>query len=137
MIYFKRLFKAFSIFLLVIATSIFAGCDGGSNNPVSSGISTEPGYRIQLASSFGTVAAGASSVITAKVYEPDGSPIRDGEEVIFASSEGGKFSEEKATTKDGVATVQYTAGDKVGISDSISASCRGAVAILPIVISPF
>ena len=135
MIYFKRLFKAFSIFLLVIATSIFAGCDGGSNNPVSSGISTEPGYRIQLASSFGTVAAGASSVITAKVYEPDGSPIRDGEEVIFASSEGGKFSEEKATTKDGVATVQYTAGEKVGF-DNISASCRGAVAIVLIVISP-
>ncbi|MFZ5952128.1 MAG: hypothetical protein ACOYXC_15595 [Candidatus Rifleibacteriota bacterium] len=128
-----------SIFLLISVFSlalILNGCDGGGSSPVSSSISSEPGYKIQLGATADRVSVGGQAVITARIYEPDGSPIRDNEDVMFASSEGGKLSDEKVSTKDGQAMVVFTAGDTPMRFDNISASCRGAIATVQIWVLP-
>lgn len=125
-----------SICFIIFSALLFVGCDGGSNNPVSTGISTGTGYKIQLASSVEMVSVSGSSVITAEIFEPDGSPIRDGEDVLFASSEGGTLSDTNVQTKNGKAVITYTAGDTPMRYDNISASCNGATAIIRIWVIP-
>lgn len=126
----------FFVFLLILVVSMISGCSGGANDPVSSSISSEPGYKIQLSSSVGTVSVGGQTVITARIFEPDGSPIRDDEQVIFASSEGGSFSDNNVTTKNGQAMTSFTAGDTPMRFDNITASCRGAVATVQVWVLP-
>lgn len=133
-IYFK--FSKSLVLAVILAGALMVGCSGGSNDPVSSAISTEPGYKIQLAAAPGTVSVGGQAVITAKIYEPDGSPIRDNEPIIFASSEGGTFSDSDVTTKNGQAMVSYTAGDTPMRFDNVTASCRGAIATVQIWVLP-
>ncbi|GAB4275061.1 MAG: hypothetical protein Kow0029_15890 [Candidatus Rifleibacteriota bacterium] len=125
------------LFSLVAVCLFFTGgCSGGSNNPVSTELSTGAGYKIKLASSLENVTAGGSSIITAVIYEPDGSPVRDNEEVLFASGEGGSFSESTVTTKNGTASTIYTAGEASMKYDNITASCRGATAFIQVWILP-
>lgn len=132
----QRFIRVLIIVALVASGLVFPGCDGGGAGPITSSLSTEPGYKMLLASTVDRVSVGGQAVITARIYEPDGSPIRDDEEVLFASSEGGKLSEEKVTTKGGQAMVQFTAGDTPMRFDNISATCRGAMAIIQIWVLP-
>ena len=121
---------------MLCALAVFAGCDAGSNGPVATDLSTGSGYRIQLASSFNSVKVGGSSTLTVVIFEPDGTPIRDGEDVSFASSEKGSFSDNTVKTSGGTAVVTYTAGDYPMKYDSVSATCHGATAVLQILIVP-
>lgn len=122
--------------LLVTLAYGLNGCSSGSNSPVATDLSSGTGYRIKLASSLSTVTVSGSAVITAVIYEPDGSPIRDDEEVLFASSEGGSFSDSPVKTKSGTVSTVYTAGSTPMKYDSITASCRGAVAVLQVWVLP-
>ena len=115
---------------------LLSGCNAGSNNPVSSGFPAGSGYKINLTSAVNTVTAGATSVITAQIIEPDGSPVRDDQDVVFSSSIGGSFSDSPVKTKNGSVTVTYTAGDTPMQLDSISASCNGAIATIQIMVLP-
>ncbi len=126
----------FSGILLLLSLAILGGCDGGSTGPVSTALSSESGYQIKLASSVEQVSVGGQSIISAVILEPDGSPIRDNEEVMFASSEGGSLSDNLVTTKGGQAMVTYTAGDTPMRYDNISATCRGAVAVIQVLVLP-
>ncbi|HNX74900.1 MAG TPA: hypothetical protein PLM07_15475 [Candidatus Rifleibacterium sp.] len=121
---------------LIFALAVLSGCDAGSNGSVATDLSSGSGYRIQLASSLESVKVGGSSTLTVVVFEPDGTPIRDGEEVSFASSEKGSFSDNTVKTSGGTAVVTYTAGDYPMKYDSVSATCHGATAVLQIVIVP-
>ncbi len=128
--------KTSLLFALVLALAAICGCDAGSNSPVTTDLSTGPGYKIQLASSLSSVKVGATTTLTAVIFEPDGTPIRDGEEVSFGSSEKGSFSDNPVKTSGGTAVVIYTAGDYPMKYDSVTASCHGATAQLQIVIVP-
>lgn len=124
-------------FICVLGLSLFlTGCDAGGNNPVATALSEGTGYKIQLASSVEMVSVRGSTVITAQVFEPDGSPIRDGETVFFATSEGGSLSDDEVETKGGQATITFTADDTPMRYENISASCRGANAVLQIWVLP-
>jgi hypothetical protein len=124
-------------FICIAGLSLFlTGCDAGGNNPVSTGLSEGPGYKIQLASSVEMVSVRGSSVITAQVFEPDGSPIRDGEKVLFATSEGGSLSDTEVETEGGKASITFTADDTPMRYENITASCRGATAVLQIWVLP-
>lgn len=126
----------FSGILLLLSFAMLVGCDAGSTGPVSTTLSSESGYRMQLASSVDQVAVGGQSIITAVIYEPDGSPIRDNEEVMFASSEGGSLSNNTVMTKGGQAMVTFTAGDTPMRYENISVTCRGAVAVIQVLVLP-
>lgn len=128
--------KVSLLFTLMLAIAAVCGCDAGSNSPVATDLSTGNGYKIQLASSLSSVKVGATTTLTAVIYEPDGTPIRDGEEVHFGSSEKGSFSDNPVKTSGGTAVVTYTAGDFPLKFDSVSASCHGATAQLQIEIIP-
>jgi hypothetical protein len=125
----------FSGILLLLSLAMMVGCDAGSTGPVSSGLSSETGYRINLASSVDMVSADSQSVITAVIIEPDGTPIRDNEEVMFACSQGGTLSDNLVMTKGGQAMVIFTAADIAGYG-IITATCRGAVADIKVVVVP-
>lgn len=122
--------------LAVIICAIFTGCDAGSNGPIMTEAAGGSGYRIQMASSLDSIAVDGSTTITAVIFEPDGSPIRDNEDVLFASSEGGSFTDSVVKTANGQASVNYTAGNTPMKYDTITASCRGAIANIPVWILP-
>lgn len=128
----RKIFMA----LAILFAGSFVGCDGGATNPISTALSSETGYKIQLSSSIDTVSVGGKAIITATILEPDGSPIRDDETVFFASSEGGSFSDNPISTKNGQATVAYTSSDTPMRFDNITASCHGAIATINIWILP-
>lgn len=124
------------LLLAMFSSTIFlSGCDAGSNSPISTGLSAGSGYKIQLGSSLSSLKPGGTSALTAVVFEPDGSPIRDGESVVFTSSEKGSFAEDTVKTTGGTAVVVYTAGNYSYRFDTLTATCHGATANLQILIS--
>ena len=125
----------FSLLLAILL--VLSACDSGSSGPVSSPLSSGPGYNIQLASSDGDLMVGATTTLTAVIYEPDGTPVRDGVDVFFGSSRKGSFSDNPVKTSGGKAVVTYTAGDVHGYQDEVTATCNGAIAKVNIAITSF
>lgn len=125
----------FFLALLGIAM-LFCGCDAGSNGPITSDLSTGEGYKIKLASSVASVKVGGKATLTAVIFEPDGSPIRDDEDVYFSSSENGALSDDSVKTLGGTAVVTYTAGEHAMRFDTITASCHGAISSVQVDIVP-
>lgn len=123
--------------LLLVMLLVLPACDSGSSGPVSSPLSSGPGYNIQLASSDGDLMVGATTTLTAVIYEPDGTPVRDGVDVFFGSSRKGSFSDNPVKTSGGKAVVTYTAGDVHGYQDEVTATCNGAIAKVNIAITSF
>ncbi len=123
--------------LLLAMLLVLSACDSGSSGPVSSPLSSGPGYNIQLASSDGDLMVGATTTLTAVIYEPDGTPVRDGVDVFFGSSRKGSFSDNPVKTSGGKAVVTYTAGDVHGYQDEVTATCNGAIAKVNIAITSF
>lgn len=132
-----KFFIKVASFLLVLAfLPLLTGCDAGSNSPVATDLSAGNGYKISLASSIDTVKTGGTSTLTVVIFEPDGSPIRDGEKVYFASSLKGTFSEDSIETSGGTAVVTYTASENIGL-DTVTATCHGAISSRQIIVSSF
>ena len=135
--YREKFHKLVILPLAAVMCVFFAGCDAGSNGPETTGLSGGSGYRIELASSFESVAVGANTIFTAVIYEPDGMPIRDGEEVVFASTEKGSFSDVSVSTKGGTAVTTYTAeGEGPAKYHIVSVACHGAIASYKLVVTP-
>ncbi len=132
----KVSFKTAFLVLVVVSIFVLSGCDAGSNNPVASDISSGNGYKIQLASSSESVKVGGTTTLTAVIFEPDGSPIRDGQKVYFSSSEKGSFSDQNVETSGGTAVVTYTASENIGF-DTVTATCQGAISSRQIIVSSF
>ncbi|MDD2997990.1 MAG: hypothetical protein PHV05_02940 [Candidatus Riflebacteria bacterium] len=131
-----KICKLLVVWLAVAVCALIAGCDAGSNGPISTELSNGAGYKIALGSSAEIISVSADTVITAVIYEPDGSPIRDGEEVFFASSEEGEFADSPVNTKNGTAITTYKAGDAPMKYHTITVSCRGAVASINVMVTP-
>ncbi len=129
--------RLFLFSLLLSMLLVLPACDSGSSGPVTSPLSTGPGYNIQLAASDEDLMVGATTTLTAIIYEPDGAPVRDGVEVFFGSSLKGSFSDNPVKTSGGTAVVTYTAGDIHGYQDEVTASCKGAIARVNIAITSF
>jgi len=123
--------------LLLAMLVVLPACDSGSGDPVASPLSTGAGYNIQLATSDEDLMVGATTTLTAIVYEPDGAPVRDGVEVFFGSSMKASFSDNPVKTSGGTAVVSYTAGDIHGYEDEVTATCKGAIAKVKIAITSF
>lgn len=123
--------------LLLAMLLVLPACDSGSSGPVASPLSSGPGYNIQLASSDGDLMVGATTTLTAVIYEPDGAPVRDGVDVFFGSSLKGSFSDNPVKTSGGKAVVTYTAGDIHGYEDEVTATCNGAIAKVNIAVTSF
>lgn len=135
-----KICRAFNITLflgMLIATClVLSGCDAGSNNPTATELSTGTGYNIKIISYAEMVAVNGTNIITVAVFEPDGSPIRDNEDVIFACPDGGSFSESPVKTLNGQASTVYTADDTPNKYATIQVTCRGTGATIPIIIVP-
>lgn len=129
--------RLFLFSLLLVMLVVLSACDPGSSGPVASPLSTGPGYKIKLAASDEDLMVGATTTLTAIIYEPDGAPVRDGVEVFFGSSLKGSFSDNPAKTSGGKAVVSYTAGDIHGYEDEVTATCNGAIAKEKIAITSF
>ena len=114
---------------------VLPACDSGSSGPVASPLSTGPGYNIQLAASSSALKPGATTTLTAVIYEPDGAPVRDGIDVFFDSSQEGSFSDNPVKTSGGMAVVTYTAGTAPWQLDKVSATCKGATANVEITLT--
>ncbi|MDD3146374.1 MAG: hypothetical protein PHD82_03645 [Candidatus Riflebacteria bacterium] len=132
---FKIFWKILFSLAVIASLSFLSGCDAGSNDPVATAVSTGNGYKMQLAASLTSVRVGGTSTLTAVVFEPDGSPIRDGEEVFFAA-ERGKFSDDSVKTSGGTAVVTFTAGENPLNLETVTATCHGAISSLQIIIVP-
>lgn len=129
--------KLFLFSLLLVTLVVLPACDSGSSGPVASPLSTGPGYNIQIAASDEDLMVGATTTITAVIYEPDGAPVRDGVDVFFGSSLKGSFSDNPVKTSGGKAVVAYTAGDIHGYQDEVTATCNGAIAKVNIAVTAF
>jgi len=127
--------KLFLFSLLLVTLVVLPACDSGSSGPVASPLSTGPGYNIQIAASDEDLMVGATTTITAVIYEPDGAPVRDGVDVFFGSSLKGSFSDNPVKTSGGTAVVTYTAGAAPWQLDKVSATCRGATANVEITLT--
>ncbi len=127
--------KLFLFSLLLVALLVLSACDSGSSGPVASPLSSGQGYKIQLAASSSALKPGATTTLTAVVFEPDGAPIRDGIDVSFDSSQKGSFSDNPVKTSGGTAVVIYTAGTAPWQLDKVSATCRGATANVEITLT--
>ncbi|GAB1353627.1 hypothetical protein MASR1M12_23630 [Erysipelotrichia bacterium] len=127
--------RLFLFSLLLSMLLVLPACDSGSSGPVTSPLSTGPGYKIQLGASSSALKPGATTTLTAVIFEPDGAPIRDGIEVFFDSSQKGSFSDNPVKTSGGTAVVTYTAGAAPWQLDKVSATCRGATANVEITLT--
>ena len=123
----------FSMFLALLI--ILPACDSGSSGPVASPLSIGPGYNIKVAASSSALKPGATTTLTAVIFEPDGTPIRDGIDVFFDSTQKGSFSDNPVKTSGGTAMVTYTAGTAPWQLDKVSATCKGATANVDITIT--
>ncbi len=133
---FKVLIKIVVFSLVLVWLPVLTACDAGSNSPVATDLSAGNGYNIALAPSIETVKTGGTSTLTVVIFEPDGSPIRDGEKVYFASYLKGSFSDDSVETSGGTAVVTYTASENIGL-DTVTATCHGAISSCQIIVSSF
>ncbi|MBN2855655.1 MAG: Ig-like domain-containing protein [Halothiobacillaceae bacterium] len=118
----QHLFRKFNRALSVVALLSLAACGGGGAGSSLTGTTTPTtgttpttttsAYTISLSSEAGTVAAGASTVLTATVKDGTGALVTNAPvSFVFGSNlSGSTISSASATTANGAASVNYTAG---------------------------
>ncbi len=139
----------FYFFILAISATVLTGCGSSSNDPiVASSLSEGSGYTIKMLSSVETVPPGGTALISAAVFNPEGKPVGDDEQVFFSSNLEGTFeglTDGVAKTKNGVATAIFKSpatdsnADKPQASraNRIFASYKGALSYVEItMVSP-
>ncbi|HQT43689.1 MAG TPA: Ig-like domain-containing protein, partial [Halothiobacillus sp.] len=128
----KNLFRKLNRALSVVALLSLAACGGGgagsslTGAPSTGGTPTTPtagSYTISLTPAASSVQAGASTVLTATVKDSSGALVTNVTVafVLGTNLSGGKLSAASATTANGTASVNYTAGSTSG-TDSILAT---------------
>jgi hypothetical protein len=128
-----HLFRKLNRALSVVALLSLAACGGGggagsslTGTPSTGATPTTPAsgvYTILLTPAASSVQASASTVLTATVKDSSGAPVT-GVSVAFVlgtNLSGGTLSAASATTANGIASVNYTAGSTSG-TDSILAT---------------